>query len=295
MNIDSMEQLNSKMLLNGLEMKQKVIEIILNKQTMRKCGSIDDAFTKGVYCEPITYTNHSKSKMISNNLLDAINNNTGKVIGTRAPGEAWEYEYEGHCFTAKQIPAIDSNSLNEIKSDNNVIDFGKNKYFKYVSNDGQTHCLYTNDKGVVPIFSEHLRGAPFDEDMQKYAGFWRDMMSDPTYLYLWYSPNEVRDYMENANIKTGFFTVKMGDSEATQFYSDTTKECCIQSKQKYDVHYQSIASWGQLLKDFEPGDKFKIGGKQYILSDNHTLNIPYGEDIYDIEYPSNYKFGKKIT
>ena len=34
--------------------------------------------------------------------------------------------------------------------------------------------------------------------------------------------------------------------------------------------------------------------KEYILSENHTLDIPYGEDIYNLEYPSNYKFGKKV-
>ena len=38
----------------------------------------------------------------------------------------------------------------------------------------------------------------------------------------------------------------------------------------------------------------KIGNKEYVLSESHTLDIPYGEDIYNIEYPSNYKFGKKL-
>ena len=42
------------------------------------------------------------------------------------------------------------------------------------------------------------------------------------------------------------------------------------------------------------GDIFKIGNKEYVLSESHTLDIPYGEDIYNIEYPSNYKFGKKV-
>ena len=38
----------------------------------------------------------------------------------------------------------------------------------------------------------------------------------------------------------------------------------------------------------------KIGDQEYILSENHTLDIPFGEDIYNLEYPSNYKFGKKV-
>lgn len=130
-----------------------------------------------------------------------------EVIGTRVPGEEWSYEYNGLFFTAKEIPAINCDELNEIKSDNNVIDFGKNRYFKYVSDDGQAHVLYTDDKVVNSVLSEHLRGAPYDEKLQKYAAFWRHMMSDCTYLNLWYSDEEVRDYMKNANIDVGFFSV----------------------------------------------------------------------------------------
>lgn len=55
-----------------------------------------------------------------------------------------------------------------------------------------------------------------------------------------------------------------------------------------------MTSGGILLDEYEAGDIFKIGDKEYILSENHTLDIPYGEDIYNLEYPSNYKFGKKV-
>ena len=105
---------------------------------------------------------------------------------------------------------------------------------------------------------------------------------------------EIRGYMENAGIKNGFFTVKMGDREATQFYSATKTTSPIQSKERYDARYKNLTSGGILLDEYEAGDIFKIGDKEYILSENHTLDIPYGEDIYNLEYPSNYKFGKKV-
>jgi hypothetical protein len=38
---------------------------------------------------------------------------------------------------------------------------------------------------------------------------------------------------------------------------------------------------------------FKIKGKEYVLSEKHTLNIPYGEDIYDLD-SENYRLGEKI-
>ena len=108
------------------------------------------------------------------------------------------------------------------------------------------------------------------------------------------SDEEIRGYMENAGIKNGFFTVKMGDREATQFYSATKTTSPIQSKERYDARYKNLTSGGILLDEYEAGDIFKIGNKEYVLSESHTLDIPYGEDIYNIEYPSNYKFGKKV-
>ena len=62
----------------------------------------------------------------------------------------------------------------------------------------------------------------------------------------------------------------------------------------YNARYKNLTSGGILLDEYEAGDIFKIGDKEYILSENHTLDIPYGEDIYNLEYPSNYKFGKKV-
>ena len=126
-----------------------------------------------------------------------------------------------------------------------------------------------------------MRGEPYDPVLERYASFWNYMMTkDPVYVQLSYSDEEIRGYMENAGIKNGFFTVKMGDREATQFYSATKTTSPIQSKERYD--------------EYEAGYIFKIGDKEYILSENHTLDIPYGEDIYNLEYPSNYKFGKKV-
>lgn len=68
----------------------------------------------------------------------------------------------------------------------------------------------------------------------------------------------------------------------------------IYSKERYDEHYESLTENGRLLCRYEPGRVFKIMGKEYVLSENHTLDIPYGEDIYALEDPENYRFGEKI-
>lgn len=86
-------------------------------------------------------------------LLLVINNESSKV---RKHGET--YEVAGVRFTADQIPKIDTNKLLEIKACNNIIDFGQNHYFKYVSSDGKEHALFTNDKGVVGFPTRNICG-----------------------------------------------------------------------------------------------------------------------------------------
>ena len=46
--------------------------------------------------------------------------------------------------------------------------------------------------------------------------------------------------------------------------------------------------------NYEPGSVFKLNGKEYVLSEDHTLDIPYGEDLLCLESTSNYRYGEKI-
>lgn len=202
---------------------------------IRSGSTVNDA---GVY-SPFS---KEKDSYISDLLLLVVNNDSSKV---RKHGET--YEVAGVQFTADQIPRIDTSKLSEIKACNNIIDFGQNHYFKYVSSDGTEHALFTNDKGVGVHYSEH-----------------------------------------------GFFTVKMGNREATQYYTKSENTSAIQSKERYDSKYEHITSTGYQLMNYEPGSVFNLNGKEYVLSQNHTLDIPYGEDIYNLQYPSNYRFGEKI-
>ena len=59
----------------------------------------------------------------------------------------------------------------------------------------------------------------------------------------------------------------------------------IESKKDYDHDFEVLTQKGHLLTNYEPGSIFKISEKEYVLSENHTLDIPYGEDIYAMEYP----------
>lgn len=208
-----------------------------------------DLYVRGnnsvAYSEIYSSFASEKNSYISDLLLLVINNDSSKV---RKHGET--YEVAGVRFTADQIPKIDTNKLLEIKACNNIIDFGQNHYFKYVSSDGKEHALFTNDKGVGVPYSEHMRGAEHDAVAQRYTHFWRYMMNDdPVYVGLTYSNDDIDEFMKHAGIENGFFTVRMGNREATQYYTK---------------------------------------------SENHTLDIPYGEDLWCLEYPLNYRFWEKL-
>lgn len=77
----------------------------------------------------------------------------------------------------------------------------------------------------------------------------------------------------------------MGDKEATQFYTTSKTSVGTHFKQRYDDRYAAMTTGPYFFLDYEPGNVFKINGKEYVLSESHTFDIPNGEDIYNIEYP----------
>lgn len=275
----------------ALTRQQNLIGSMLSKQYAVQSKK-RDIFIKSTACDTGVYTfpAEKNSKMISNSLLTIMNNDISQL---QKQGNV--YECGGIRFTADQIPKIKENMLSEIKARDNIIDFKKEKYFRYISSDGKSHCLYTDKKGIGAIVSEIIRGEAHDAVLEKYASFWNYMMQkDPIYIGLTYSDTQIREYMKEAGIEIGFFTVKMGDRETTQFYSATEMTSPIQSVERYDSLYQSLTSDGILLNEYEPESIFKIGAWEYPLSDSHTLDIPYGKDIFSLEYPNGYKFGIKV-
>ena len=255
--------------------------------TYTAAGTYTDVISKA---KPLTV----KSKYISQDILADMN--SGKYVISRHGNIV---ECNGKRFRLDQIPPIDGTDLKEVKAKNNVMDFGSNNYFKYISADGKEHLLYASELGTIgSITSDDIRvgGAPHDETLQRYAFFWRYLMAkDTVFIGLYFTDEEIKAYLDEAGIKKGFFTVKMGDREATSFRTEGKYCNEVQTKERYDERYASFTSSPSLFYDYAPGDVFKVGGKEYVLSESKTLDIPYGEDIYDIEYPKNYSYGKRIN
>ncbi len=249
---------------------------------LRDCyiSSGDDQDPYGIYSKTAVMSNG----YLSEEFIYCLNDFQDFITG-----RGGIYEYHGIKFTTSQIPPVNKAALEEVKADGNVIDFGRRRYFKYVSPDGEEHYLYTRQKRIGDIESERLRGAPRDPVLEQYSGFWCYLMSpDPVYIGLSYTSAQIREYLDEAGMKVGFFTIKMGDEEVTHYYSASKTTGPIQSKDRYDWHYQCLTQEGGILHDYEPGSIFTVGGKKYVLSESHTLDIPYGADIYDMKYPKIY-------
>lgn len=285
---------NVNRMTHAINNRKTMLDILFGDRNLSKKQKKDsffksDIYDIGIYTKQAEWTNGviqgTQKVVVSSKILTIMNNN---IADLHKSGDI--FECGGMYFTADQIHKINTGSLEEVKASDNVMDFGKEKYFKYVSADGKEHCLYADHKTVGSVNSEVMRGEPYDETLEKYAGFWRYMMSkDPIVAGFSYSDEEIRNYMDEAGIQTGFFTVKAGDREATQFYSATNTTCPVQSKLRYDQQYQRLTEKSPFFDSFEVGSVFKIGGKDYILNESHMLDIPYGEDIFDIQYPSREK------
>ena len=69
------------------------------------------------------------------------------------------------------------------------------------------------------------------------------------------------------------------------FYSNGNAGTAV-LKSRYDNTYQMYMTQNEIIfRDYEPGSVFRVGGEEYVLSEDRKLDIPYGADIYDVKWP----------
>lgn len=239
--------------------------------------------------ENITYQKSDlKPKIIKGfipkDIVDKLNNEAGYFTTNNV------HMLDGVYFLKESIPPFAGHkNLSEVKAENNIISFGKYDYFKYVSNDGKEYCMHNGKTGFGATQTEMMRGSVYSSQAFRYIAFWNSTMTitGPDLPGREYSREEVISYLQDANIKPGFFTVNMKEDSRTLFYSQNKYARIVISKKEYDENYNSYTKHSYSLIDFQPGSIFKIGEKEYVLSEEHTLNIPYGEDIFNMEFPEH--------
>jgi hypothetical protein len=112
--------------------------------------------------------------------------------------------------------------------------------------------------------------------------FWQYLSGESSGLELRFSDEEIRNRLSDAKIQPGFFNVSFGLRASTQFYSQAKGAAAVHSKENYDERYNTLLS-ENFLKDYKVGQKFLIGGKEYTLSEDRKLDVPYGADIFDFK------------
>ena len=276
MNINTLN-VSSKSANSKRGMHQKAASALLDIQTKSKEYRVD-TFTRSNRGNSVDSLSESKAKMldgmVGNDILDVFN--FGEVI----PCSNGIYTYKGISFTEKQIPKVDSIRCKEIKAENNIVTFERDSYYKYTTKDGIAHCMVSGKNSLNTPWSDAISGNA-DNVSYMTGRFWSLLTGRASvYISLDFSQEEQKRYLDNAGIKNGFFTVQVGDSKEKYYYSGG--DTVIHPKWEYDEHFAAITSIGGLFSEEKPGDIFEIDGKEYVLSDKHTLYIPYG----NIQYPS---------
>lgn len=221
-----------------------------------------------------------KGTSISQSILDLINFERNIYDET---GD--EFSVAGMRFSLDQIPPVDENRCIEIAAKNNSLVFETGKYYKFKGQDGKTKIITSGQNNYMSNpFSDFKRDV-IDAEGYEVSHFWNIMAEDPTYVDLHIPESRQRQILNDAGIKEGFFSVQVGADKREYFYSEGTCQGAIIKQSMYDQSYDMFMNREGIFDEFDVGSVFKIGGKDYVLSSDRKLDIPYGADIFDIVYP----------
>lgn len=217
---------------------------------------------------------------------------------------------DGTSFHTSEIPKINIKSLDTITAQNNIIDFGSSRYFKYITSEGKEFAIFSMPRGGIcrPVSESIIGVSKFDKETERYLAFWNNLKTGHASFRLpgnqdlpdfGYSNDDIRNYLNKSGITKGFFTVKMGNNTSEFFYSDSEQNPLFR-REDYDLRYYTMTSPDfsyekSVFSCLEPGTKITIDGKEYTLKDDLTLDIPYGIDIFNIQIPKHNHVNKTLN
>ena len=225
-----------------------------------------------------------QSGMISEEFLDIINFDFTSV---RQYPDQGIFVIGRTIFSSGQIPDVSPDRFNEVKAVNNVLTFKSGEYYKFTDSYGKVYKMACVTNSMAPVYSDSLKGK-VDSESGRCGWFWDIMAENATFIGLYFSDEEQKEYLNAAGITEGFFTDIVGNTAQEYFYSNGNPGIAV-LKGIYDTQYNAIKNEGRIFDYCEPGTVIKVDGEEYVLNEDHTLDIPYGADIFKIEYPpSNY-------
>lgn len=262
-----------------LSRNQRLIDVLLGKGNTVKKGQRDLFIRSDNRVEEIGLYTASVCKIagkVSDEILDMIN--FAYLDGTEVPDG---FIFEGVKYLKEDFPSISLDRCEKAVAENNAIVFQTGKYYQFTDETGKPHILTCTYGQLTQPRSNTKR----DDTSFEIGEFWNKLSKNGTFIGLYYSLETERRLLNDAGITEGFFSVQVGDSKQEYYYSNGNAGVAV-PKERYDSTYNMFMTYNEILfRDYEPDSTFLVGGKEYVLSEDKKLDIPYGADIYDVKWP----------
>lgn len=164
----------------------------------------------------------------------------------------------------------------------NEVRFDNHSYYQFTGKDGREHIVLSWGSSLRVDNSANFGTGRIDREAADYADFWESLAKGITYgLEQKYRTAEIRKKLEEAGIQPGFFTVTVGNRSQTYYLSQNKNVGALRPKESYDKFYNLLTSGRAFeLDKFQPGQTVTIGGKDYVLKDDKSIDIEYGAELY---------------
>lgn len=160
----------------------------------------------------------------------------------------------------------------------NEVRFDDNSCYQFTGKDGKSHTVLSAS-GLLSADVFGRKGT-IDEEAAEYADFWQ-RLAHSIVPHAKYSQDEIRNKLAEAGIQNGFFTVSVGNHSHTYFLSQEEDAVAVRTKEAYDKRYNELTSGKAFEPDnFQPGQTVSVGGKDYVLKDDKSIDIEYGAELY---------------
>lgn len=294
-----------KILLSSLGKQQKNTQKVLSKM---------DSYVPSTGCDNIyaTYSNMSISiqqqstismsqcKIPSEymKLWDVIKNYDQVLLPKQG------FTVEGKLYKYEDIPKMPSGMLKDLKAENNELVIEDDVYYGIETNDGgiQTKWgLNGTSNGKIRIARSEScyaldKKIPLEE-LGKYASVLSNISgrgdAAGSGVYTWKGSNgrqEVREIIDALGFKQGMCTVKVNGIVSTFYYSNNGN---IYSKYQYDGLYKGFTEYDN-CEDYNVGDELNINGNIYTVDEEGHINVPYGEDLFNVIGRPESKLAKAL-
>lgn len=270
--------------IKNIEIKDReAFNLKTSGSSLEKQNILGVTYEKGKVINAKNYTSKGvlSGKNSAKQVIEAMNQSADKGFEFWVEGDTFYLGNGMSCSTKELQTALGKNSAKELSVTDNKVVFDNNSYYKFTDKNGKEHSIAS--------FAGALTAGvgTWDKEAADYANFWNCMArKDTTFISMEYSPDEVRSRLGQVGIAKGFFTISVGAKETTQYLSQGKKSVAVYSREQYDERYYNHIQSGNLTKGYNMGTVFKIGGKEYAVNGDGKVDVPYGVDIWDVEYPA---------